>query len=304
MIQIITKKKILQMKMIVKKQILHWLQQILLRFHYEFHYEIKITNTYPDTTTWQKSSICQVENKFLLLLSPVSSGSTAISEFICQSNKVHGLLPGCEGLRLLYEIWVHEVCTPHLYINYKSLTGMLAQKINKLEQAYPEMEYIFDKTPDTACRYKSLLKIIPNTKVVANNRNPYAQIASALKRRHFTLRCPNPHDPLERCRMCIHFWLVWSEYIRDACEKDNVPLVTYEQFCDNPHTLISAFGLEESEFKKDFHVSNVKKYAPKAIENMNEKQIALLSDLQKETITEALSEHKELLAYFGYELMH
>ncbi len=103
--------------------------------------------------------------------------------------------------------------------------------------------------------------------------------------------------------MCTHYWLVWSEYIREACEKDNVPLVTYEQFCDNPHALISAFGLEESEFKKDFHVSNVKDYAPQAIENMNEKQIALLSDLQKETITEALSEHKELLAYFGYELI-
>ncbi|MGU9958273.1 MAG: hypothetical protein ACNYPI_11905 [Arenicellales bacterium WSBS_2016_MAG_OTU3] len=70
-------------------------------------------------------------------------------------------------------------------------------------------------------------------------------------------------------------------------------------------TLIHSFRLLawKSEFKKDFHVSNVKEYAPQAIENMNEKQIALLSDLQKETITEALSEHKELLAYFGYELI-
>ncbi len=281
-------------KTIIKKKI----QKILLRFHYE----VRKVYKNPDPT-WQKSSICQIENKFLLLLTPPSSGSTAISYFICQSNKVYGLMPGGEGLRFLYRLWVRDVCTPHSYINYKSLAGMLAPKVNKLEQAYPEMEYIFDKNPDNTCHYKSLLKIIPNTKVVANNRNPYAQIQSALKRGYIPLRCPNSHDPLEKCRMYIHYWLVWSEYIRDACEKDNIPLVTYEQFCDNPHTLISAFGLEESEFKKDFHVSNVKKYAPQAIENMNEKQIALLSDLQKETITEALSEHKELLAYFGYELI-
>ncbi len=281
-------------KTIIKKKI----QQILLRFHYE----IKKTNKYPEPT-WQKSSICQIENKFLLLLTPPNSGSTAITHFICQSNKVHSFVQSGEGLKLLYNIWIREICTHHMYINYKSLAGMLALKINKLEQAYPEMEYIFDKSPDNACRYKSLLKIIPNTKVVANNRNPYAHIASSLKRGYTPLRCPNPHDPLEECRMYIHYWLVWSKYIRDACEKDNVPLVTYEQFCDNPHTLISAFGLEESEFKKDFHVANVKDYAPQAIENMNEKQIALLSDLQKETITEALSEHKELLACFGYELI-
>ena len=252
---------------------------------------------------WPKSDISCLDDKFLLLLTLENSGSTAIGAFICQSNNIYGITKAYEALWLLIkrELWTHHTrCAPHEYINYKSLAGILSAEINKLKQKHPKMEYVFEKTPDNACRYKKLLEIIPNTKIAACNRNPYAQIASALKRKYIRLL----HDDLEEARMYAHYWLVWSEYIREACEKDNVPLVTYEQFCDNPDTMISAFGLEESEFKKDFHVSNVKDYAPQAIENMNEKQIALLSDLQKETITEALSEHKELLAYFGYELMH
>ncbi len=52
------------MKTIIKKKI----HQILLRFHYE----IRKTNTSPNPdTAWQKSSICQIENKFLMLLPPL-----------------------------------------------------------------------------------------------------------------------------------------------------------------------------------------------------------------------------------------
>ncbi len=294
-----------------KQSILRLIQQFLSHFGYKLdrlaleknHDKFKIP-------ALPKSNITHLNDKFLLLLTPSSSGSTAIAEYVCQSTKINGLKYDacsegnhCEGLHLVHytEYTSQLFCNSSLYINPGIVAERLAIEINKLKQNHPEMEYIFEKYPDNVCRYKSLLKIIPNTKVVANNRNPYAQIASVLKRKYSYMQHNRFYDCVEEG---AHYWLVWSEYIREACEKDNVPLVTYEQFCDNPYTIISAFGLEEGEFKKDFHVSNVKDYAPQGIENMNEKQIVSLSDLQKETITEALSEHKELLAYFGYELMH
>ena len=100
----------------------------------------------------------------------------------------------------------------------------------------------------------------------------------------------------------IHYWLVWSQYIKEACEKDNILLVTYERFCEDPYRLIAAFGLSRDGFRKDAELE-VKDYKVQGIRNMNAEQIALLSAKQKEIITTALSEHKELLVYFGYELL-
>ncbi len=295
----------------IKKKILFFLQQFFSYFGYKLDSFVPEPEPEPEfhVPVLPKSNVTHLNDKFLLLLTPPNSGSTAIARYVCQSTKIDGLRHDaryegahCEGFDIIHYRNVNQIyCNPTLYINPRMVVESLVIEINKLKQACPEMEYIFEKYPDNACRYKSLLKIIPNTKVVANNRNPYAQIASVLKRKYSYTQHNRLYDSVEEC---IHYWLIWSEYIREACEKDNVPLVTYEQFCDNPDTMISAFGLEESEFKKDFHVSDVKNYPPQAIENMNEKQIALLSDLQKETITEALSEHEELLAYFGYELMH
>ncbi len=148
------------MNMIVKKKIFHCLQQLFLRFHYK----IKKSDKHLEPI-WKKSSVCQIENKFLLLLTPPNSGSTAISRFICQSNRIYGLVDKCQGLNFLDKLRGYKVrCAPHSYINYKSLAGMLSVKINKLKQTYPEMEYVFERTPDNACRYRSLLKIIPHTK--------------------------------------------------------------------------------------------------------------------------------------------
>ncbi len=289
---------------IIKEQILLFLQNFFSHFGYKLVSLVLEPEPEFHVPVLPKSNVTHLNDKFLLLLTPPSSGSSAIAKYVCQSTKIGGLTYSAshEGFDIVHCVYANRaLCNPSLYINPGIVAERLAIEINKLKQNYPEMEYIFEKYPDNVCRYKSLLKIIPNTKVVANNRNPYAQIASAMKNKYGYMQHNRFYESVEEC---IHYWLVWSEYIREACEKDNVPLVTYEQFCDNPDTIISAFGLEEGEFKKDFHVSNVKDYAPQGIENMNEKQIALLSDLQKETITEALSEHEELLAYFGYELMH
>ncbi len=281
--------------LIIKKKILLFLQ----RFFAYFSYKVEKIDKQAQVPVWPKSNVSHIDDKFLMLLTPPNSGSTAMGGFICQSNKIAGLTAEYEYFFILKKLCGFQKCSPHTYINYRSLAGMLSTEVEALKQAYPEVEYVFEKYPDNTCRYRKILEIIPNTKVVASNRNPYAQVASSIKRKNIY----RLHDDLEEYRMCTHYWLVCSEYIRDACEKDNVSLVTYEQFCDNPYTIISAFGLNKDEFRKDFHVSGVKDYAPQAIKNMNDEQIAPLSNLQKETITEALSEHKGLLAYFGYELM-
>ena len=276
----------------IKKKILGLLQQFFSRFNYD------VEKIYEAVPVWPKSDISHIDDKFLLLFTPPNSGSTAIARFVCQSNKIHGLEDNCEVLYILKGLWgdCSVTCAPFQYINYKSLAGILSGKINKLRQIHPKMEYIFEKSPDNVFRYKKLLEMMPNTKIVANNRNPYAQIASSLK------RYDRLDDKDEQCRTHIHYWLVWSEYIREACETDNIPLLTYEQFCAEPIKIISAFNLNENEFNKSFHIK-VKDYKIQKISNMNENQIAFLSDSQKEIIDDALVGHEELLAYFRYEIM-
>ncbi len=275
----------------IKKKVLQKILYLLQRFFLCFDYEVKKISK----LAWPQSDISCIEQKFLLLLSVNNAGTTAMAKFICQSQKIHGLMDHCEGAPLL-PVLIHKQDNPNKYVNYHSVAGVWSAKIDQLKQLHPEMEYVFEKSHTHIFRYKNLLKIIPNTTMVASNRNPYAKVASSMRRRDLL------DDKDEQCKMHIHDWLIRSQAIKDACEENNIPLVTYEQFCDNPSAMISAFGLEESEFRNDFQVS-VKDYIAQPIKNMNKEQIALLSDTQKEIVSNALSSHEALLAYFGYELI-
>ena len=273
----------------IKKQVFLFIQQ----FFSHFNYKIEKTDEHTQLVC-SKTAVPHIEDKFLLLLSWRNSGTTAIGKFICNSENISSLVPNCEGIELALPI---RHFNPDKYLNYDRLIKVWSAKINQIKQNIPEMEYIFEKSHMHVFYYKKLLKFIPNTRMVASNRNPYAQIASSL--RGYDLL----NDKNEQCRMHIHEWLTRSKCIKEICEKENVPLVTYEQFCNDPHRIISAFELEKSEFKVDSYISGVKNYPAQAITNMNDKQIAFLSGEQREIITNTLSEHKELLAYFGYELM-
>ena len=254
-----------------------------------------------------RSDISHLDDKFLLLLTQPDSGSEMFAKFMCQSKKVHTLTslsnsrymkstleePKLSGILWNPHAYLGRLWNPNCYFNYTSIAGAWASRIAELRQHYPELEYIFEGTPSHVVRYKKLLNIIPNTVMVGSNRNPYVVVSLQKKDLAFL-----SYGDDEVCRRCIHDWLVRSRYIKDACEKDHIPLVTYERFCEDPYTLIEAFGLSQHALCGKKHRALLKK-----IKNKNKKDIAL-SDNQKEIVTAALSKHKELLAYFGYELMH
>ena len=214
---------------------------------------------------------------------------------MCQSKKIYTLADPTFTRLILEEMDPHygDIWCPNRYINYTRLAGIWATMIAELKQHYPEMEYVFEGTPSHVVRYKKLLNVIPNAIVVASNRNPYAAIS--LRKKTF-----NPeYSEAEACRKYVHDWLVCSKHIKDACEQDHVPLVTYEQFCADPYTLLEAFGLSRHALRGE-----KRRLTRKRFKNKNEKRIARLSPKEKEIITAALSKHEELLSYFGYELLH
>ena len=157
-----------------------------------------------------------------------------------------------------------------------------------------------EKSPPNLVRYRRILEIFSGARVVVNARNPYANIASISGR-----NWPDDLDADARAtRMteAAERWLGWAKGLRAAHEEDGYPLLTYEAFCAEPKRLAEALSFDPDAFDAAATVK-VKDYEPQPIVNMNERQLATLTERDRGAITDVLSGEPDLLAFFGYQIM-
>ncbi len=139
---------------------------------------------------------------------------------------------------------------------------------------------------------------------IANNRNPYANCASIFYRHHDA-----EHIGIEeRVRILENLadaWLRRSRRIKELIQKLEIPLITYEVFCKDPTTVISILqtpeGVAES-INSDAKIK-VKDYKVQKIMNQNERQISHLSNKEIDTLSAIFRRHKELLSFYGYNIL-
>ena len=240
------------------------------------------------------------EPKFLLLLTPPNSGSTAIANFVGQLRAVAGLQNRYEGQWLLKGMSDRRRWEPDRKFDWHSVKAVWSVRIEQRRQRRPKIEYIFEKSPPHMVRYKELLKIFNHHGVVINNRNPYASISS----KFFRYIDFQKADEERRNDVLVNFakrWVERGHILKEIAERENYPVLTYEDFCENPLAVLDLFNLSHLKNKIDAsHKVKVKDYEDQPIINMNYKQIAKLNDEQIEKIMKILKGNEDILRFFGY----
>lgn len=100
-------------------------------------------------------------------------------------------------------------------------------------------------------------------------------------------------------------WLMRSRVLKNIIIENKVPLLTYEQFCKNPSSILEVLELPEGisdSINTDAKVK-VKNYKIQPISNQNQRQIASLTSSDMEAIGRILKPETTLMEYFGYSLM-
>ena len=154
-------------------------------------------------------------------------------------------------------------------------------------------------------RIETLQSIFPSHLLLANNRDPYANISSMFYRYTKDIGKLNTNEREVAITRLAEAWLKRSYVLRKIIQSQGVPYLSYERFCENPTLLqeIVDSSLFKGQIKLDFKKNlNVKDYEPQPLINFNSKQIEKLNSSDIETITKFLQESVDLLSYFGYTL--
>ena len=99
-------------------------------------------------------------------------------------------------------------------------------------------------------------------------------------------------------------WLRRSEILKNIIEKENYPLLTYEQFCLKPLVIFETFDISSSitkEFRNSYEVA-VNDYPKQKVTNMNKAQASRLTHEEKEAIRGVLESQHDIVNFFGYAL--
>ena len=276
------------------------------------------------------------EPNFIFLLSPSNSGTTAIGELFKTSDNVSSLNDISEGHKLIYGLRRtpgKRRRTPenmHRQRWNKTPENMHRQRWNPnlIEESGVDLcsrsirsvwvnecyrkhksegaEYFIEKSPPNMVRIEFLQSLFPNHILLANNRDPYAYASSMFHRYTKNKKQLTVNERNIIMRDKAKKWVRISTILKGVIEKQNVPYLSYEKFCEQPtlYQKIIDNSIFAGKIKLDFeHALKVKNYKPTSlITNYNEKQISKLTKIDIEVITNYLKDHKELLFYFGYTL--
>lgn len=255
----------------------------------------------PKQPDWPIPSAARViKDRVLLLLTPPNSGSTAIADFLGQQSGAGRLYGNCEGQWLVKGLSDIDRWWPEKYVDYASVASVWAARIAEKKAERP-LAFVVEKSPPNLVRYRDLLGILPNARVVVNNRDPYANVASQLKRYQAT-----HYDGVRREEAIQHLarlWLFRSKLLRRAQEEDGFPVVTYETFCADPGAILDAFGLDRDAAADAGTAVRVKDYPAQGIHNMNARQIGQLAPEEVALISLELEPEADLVGFFGYALL-
>ena len=137
----------------------------------------------------------------------------------------------------------------------------------------------------------------PQGKFICLVRNPYSQIEGKTRR----------HD--KSVEEATNLILMYLQHQKKNIENlKNVLFISYEQLTENPEKTkrkIIAFLPELSDIKMDlkYKAHNFKTKSKMGIVNLNQEKVDKLTGEQIETINRIFEKEKELLDYFGYQIV-
>ena len=149
-----------------------------------------------------------------------------------------------------------------------------------------------EKTPSNCLRAEMIETEFTNPYFIVTIRNPYA-VSEGIKR--LRLRLNNNFDIVRGAR---HWVKVAIKQIENINKLKHVIWFTYEEMCNKPDIISKKI----IDFCPDLHDFNFNK-TKESLNNLNTTQINRLSKKEIKIITDELRPHKDILDFFGYELM-
>jgi len=242
--------------------------------------------------------------RFLFILTPPYSGSTALSELLNTSPRSMLLNPRGEGQWLIPSLCADNRWEPGGSVDWNLVRNTWLTVYRNVNMLVGTIGVIIEKSPPNMVRIQQLMKVFPNSSCLAFTRNPYAHCSSFLFREY----TPDTLTPTEKTVILENIakeWLRKIEHLMDAILKMNLLHFTYEQFCKNPgkYTRKVLKICPELASIDSTSTIEVKDYPPQRISNQNQRQIALLGKREVERISQVLSTRPDLLDFFGYPVI-
>jgi hypothetical protein len=241
------------------------------------------------------------EPHFLFLVTPPFSGSTAVARILTTSPEATALHETCEGQWLVPGLSEADRWDPGKRVDYKSVKAVWLHEYQKRAEVQPELKVVVEKSPPNTVRLEAIISLFKDVSFLAMNRDPYANCSSILHR-HFRTSELTLIERKEKLKAIAERWIFRSKTLMGLARQYNMPVVSYESFCENPAYLIRFLRLPKSVIETiDFEARvNIKDYGVRGISNHNSRQIWMLSDADIEHIQEAISPHDDVIQFFGY----
>jgi len=241
---------------------------------------------------------------FLFIITPPYSGSTALAQLLNSCHTSAFLQKRAEGQWLIPGMCEKGRWDRGKYIDWNSVRAVWHQRINLLRESDQNLDLIIEKSPPNTVRIDHLINAFPNSTLMAFNRNPYANCASILHRRH-EQAAKSSADHIILVKSKAERWLFRSRWIRKWITEMDVVNFTYEEFCSDPAACISRlYEYIPSLRTVDVDATiKVKDYEKQKLANQNTRQIAGLNRQVIDAISEVLDSDIELVTFFGYSLM-
>jgi len=241
---------------------------------------------------------------FFFLITPPYSGSTAIAMLLDTSRRTMTLKPNGEGQWLVPGLCEQDRWNPDKEVDYESVKAVWLNAFQKKLQSNQDVDVVIEKSPPNMMRIDKLSSQFYNYSLLANNRDPYANCASILYRNHD----PENISSIKRKEILEKLaqdWLMRSYKLREIIIKNKVPLLTYEQFCQAPSSLLKVLELPKG-VCDTININakvKVKDYKVQSIVNQNERQISNLTNAEIECIGKNLKHDSTLLDFFDYKVI-
>ena len=241
---------------------------------------------------------------FFFLITPPFSGSTAIAKLLNTSQRTMTLTSNGEGQWLVPGLCEQDRWNPNKKVDYESVKAVWLNVFQKEKKQNPHVEVVIEKSPPNMIRIEQLSSQFTDYSFLANNRDPYANCASILYRNYDpdNISSTKRKELLEQLAKA---WLMRSNKLKEFITNHEVPLLTYEQFCQKPSSILEVLELPEGVSDTiDINAKiKVKDYKVQSISNQNERQISNLTNSDIESIGFILKNESALLNFFGYEVM-
>jgi len=258
-------------------------------------------------------SLCHNNNlEWLFILTFPNGGSTVFAKMLLTAPNSAALNAIAEGQWLVPGLrddrsrW-----NPQTKISYRLVKAIWLHRLQGFGAA--ERTIVIEKSPPHMCRYKRLVEEFSSMKchVVTLTRDPYATIsswdqrygASGIAREWDGAIENSAGDESSYFKALAKIWLHRARMIM-AAQKDSILDLTYENFANDPQSVISKLQSKipllagvnsDAEFK-------IKDYSAQKLMNMNPKQINLLGEEQMQWISEELDTDSLTVKKLGYTI--